>query len=157
MHHHYNHPEHAIDKDAGLCDRILHISRMLRRQAHKDQQHGRGDQHIVRVLCHHDGLKASELSHALDIRPSSLTDALDRLEASSLIRRARDEQDLRSIRIYLTDEAKAQFAVQAKARAAWEQKIDCCLNDTERETFYALCDKIATFLRVEQDQERSDA
>ena len=61
---------------------------------------------ILFVLWQADGVPISELSHQTGLATTSLTSMLDRMEASGLIRRERNDKDRRKVLIYLTDEAR---------------------------------------------------
>ena len=61
---------------------------------------------ILFVLWQTDGVPISELSHQTGLATTSLTSMLDRMEASGLIRRERNDKDRRKVLIYLTDEAR---------------------------------------------------
>ena len=59
---------------------------------------------VMLVLWEQDGITVSELGERLYLDSGTLTPLLKRLEASGHIRRARDAQDERRVRIALTSE-----------------------------------------------------
>lgn len=61
-------------------------------------------------IMNNPGLKVSELADALIIHASTCSNLLDKLQASGLVRRDRDESDQRTVRVYLTDEGKKMLA-----------------------------------------------
>ena len=62
---------------------------------------------ILFVLWQKDGVPMSELSRQTGLATTSLTSMIDRMEASGLVRRERNDKDRRKVFIYLTDEARA--------------------------------------------------
>ncbi|MET3924483.1 DNA-binding MarR family transcriptional regulator [Devosia sp. 2618] len=66
------------------------------------------------VLWEADGLTVKALGEKLFLDSGTITPLIKRLEARSLVRRQRDEQDERLVRIFLTEEGQA---MRAKALA----------------------------------------
>lgn len=62
---------------------------------------------VMLVLWQGDGLLVKEIGEKLFLDSGTLTPLLKRLEASSLVARARDGQDERQVRITLTPEGRA--------------------------------------------------
>ena len=96
----YNELLRAIQKLGRRTFRIMH--RGMR------EQHGlyRGQRVVLEILKGHDGVNQRELAELLDIRPSSMTEMLTRLESKGLVKRTQDENDQRVMRIFLTEEGK---------------------------------------------------
>ena len=65
--------------------------------------------HFLRVLNEEDGITQRELSQrAGTVEPTAMKQ-LERMERSGLIRRARDEEDKRKLRFFLTDAGRELF------------------------------------------------
>ena len=79
---------------------------------------------VMLVLWEGDGLTVSEIGERLFLDSGTLTPLLKRLEASGLIRRQRDAEDERRVRIRLTPAGQ-----QLQARAAG---IPGCILDASR-------------------------
>jgi DNA-binding MarR family transcriptional regulator len=61
------------------------------------------------MLCHlflQDGLTQSELSEQLSIQGASVTQVLQRMEEAGWVRRERDAEDNRLVRVYLTEQGR---------------------------------------------------
>jgi MarR family transcriptional regulator, organic hydroperoxide resistance regulator len=58
------------------------------------------------VLWDQDGQTVSQIGEALFLESSTLTPLLKRLEAAGKVRRERDPEDERQVRIFLTDEGR---------------------------------------------------
>lgn len=65
-----------------------------------------GQWRFLRELWREDGISQRELSERLSMREPSTVAAVRSLEASGLVRRRRDTEDRRKIRIYLTPRAR---------------------------------------------------
>lgn len=65
-----------------------------------------GQWRFLRELWREDGITQRELSERLSMREPSTVAAVRSLEASGLVRRVRDEQDRRKMRIHLTPRAR---------------------------------------------------
>lgn len=65
-----------------------------------------GQSHLLFVLSREDGLSQSEIAAKLDVKPSTITVMLRRMEKASLVRRCQDTEDQRVSRVYITDEGR---------------------------------------------------
>jgi len=101
----------------------------------------------LEVLAENDNVTSRELAELLDIRPSSLTELLTRLESEGLVTRTPDENDRRVTRVSLTDKAKE---LAAKMKAEHEQRkarTSACFTDEEAAQFCALCERLGNHLQ----------
>jgi DNA-binding MarR family transcriptional regulator len=80
------------------------------------------------VLWEGDGLMVSELGQRLSLDSGTLTPLLKRLEAMGLVRRARDPDDERSVRISLTP---AGTEMKCKETSVHEGLIGVCGHTAE--------------------------
>lgn len=143
-----------MDRKYDIEESVLRLGRAMRRGAHT----GRGQSGAIRVisiLFREDGIRAADLAERLDIRPSSLTEVLKKMEEDDLIIRKRDEHDSRVTRIYATDTARHEFSRHRDRRDAWHDKIHECLTEEEIKTFCEISDKLADFMEREAP-ERGD-
>lgn len=103
---------HALSR----LSRLMH--RMEHRMAHWEMRgwprmHG-GQAHLLSIISRKSGASQRELAEETDVRPSSMTEALLKLEAAGLITRQQDEKDQRVMRILLT-EAGENVLLQSNA------------------------------------------
>jgi len=78
-----------------LCDRLMEQIGMHRAPAF-----------LLCCLFLQDGLTQSELSEQLSIQGASVTQALQRMEEAGWVRRERDAEDNRLVRVYLTEKGR---------------------------------------------------
>jgi len=78
----------------------------------------RGQQFVLGVLWEQEGVSHSELAQALHVRPSTVTNAIKRMEKAGLVECRQDEQDARVSRIYLTGEGRA---IRGAVEEVWRE------------------------------------
>lgn len=135
---------------------ILEILRKMTRTTKRHPRHGKhqhGGRKILSILNHEGEMIAKDLAEKLDIRPASLSEALDRLEKRGLIKRISDENDQRRILISLSDEAKMMMANRKHQKDELELKIAQALSDEEISQFIQISEKIISVLRTESTDE----
>lgn len=73
---------------------------------------------VLFILGRKDGALIGEVADALDLVPSAMTGLATRMERAGFIRRKRDDQDSRALRLYLTPagrDARRHASVRAQA------------------------------------------
>lgn len=99
------------------------------------------------VLSVRDGLLIRELAVYTVIEQSTLSRALDQLQASGLVRREADPADSRGVRVFITEDGRAAFVDlwphMAEAADAMFRGID----EPERQAFVATLQKMLANIR----------
>jgi DNA-binding MarR family transcriptional regulator len=100
---------------------------------------------VLMVLWEEDGLMVHEIGRRLHLDSGTLTPMLKRLEAAGFVKRKRDKQDERQVRIQLTDKARNARPTALEARRA----VVCALGDSENEIqkLKQAVDQLHTMLR----------
>lgn len=93
-------------------------------------------------LWHHDGVPQHELARAMHIRPASVTNMLQRMERDGWIRRERDRDDQRVVRVYLTDRAKGLRADAQRVFREMEEELAAIYTEEEQATLRRLLLKL---------------
>ncbi len=95
-----------------------------------------------------DGLRMNELAERILYSKSGLTRVVDRMEEAGLVRRVRQENDRRSIRVVLTDEGRTKLE-QARRhhRHHLEQHFSRHLADTDIKALTRTFEKISAHVR----------
>jgi len=89
----------------------------------------------VNVLCRlfeHDGMTQSEIAEQLSVQGATITNMLQRMEETGLVRRQRDPEDNRLVRVYLTDMGREQERAITEQAMRVEQSVFEGLNAEER-------------------------
>lgn len=103
---------------------------------------------LISALKAADSMTTGELAEALDLRPSSLSELLGKLENRGLILRTQDENDKRVYHISLTDSAKMLEEKISAEREAHRAVYTACFTEEEAATFCALCEKLSKHLEA---------
>ena len=61
---------------------------------------------IMRILGHGDGCSQLDLVRLTHLKPPTVSVTLRRMEEEGLVRRVQNENDLRAVRVFLTEEGK---------------------------------------------------
>jgi DNA-binding MarR family transcriptional regulator len=80
----------------------------------------------------------SELSGTLMLSPAAMTNRLDRLEASGLVRRVPDPKDRRGVLVELTPKGLEAWLSTIHVQGGKERLITSVLDDAEREQLHRL-------------------
>ena len=83
------------------------------------------------LLARKDGMSQGELSQRFEIDPSRVTRLAKRLEKEGLLRRERDREDSRVIRMYVTDEGRGLIEGLSERRERFDRRIDAVLSPGE--------------------------
>ena len=135
-----------------VLDSALRLARALRRNAPKhDHMLPPAVERTLAALNLNDGLSSGELCEALGVRPSSLSELIDRMEKHGLVQRSIDEQDKRIVRITLTEKGSEIAAKIAERVSSRKTEVEACFEDGEAEQFCALADKLSKHLQGEND------
>lgn len=132
-------------KDKDITDTILRLSRALRRQRQQSGQRpafSRGYYRILSILKEEESLRMGDLAQRLDIRPASLSPQLKKMESLGLIKRQRDDKDLRVIRLSLDDRGQEALDQVRDQRERRRQEINGWLTPEEGLLFTVLSDKL---------------
>jgi MarR family transcriptional regulator, transcriptional regulator for hemolysin len=90
-----------------------------------------------------------DLAHAVGIEGPTLTRHLDGLEANDIVRRVRDGNDRRAVRVELTAKGERLFQTLRQAVVAFNRDLTAGLSETELERIRT------TLARLEQNVRRS--
>lgn len=101
-----------------------------------------GQNRILAALVMQDGLSQKDLAYLLGIRPQSLTQALDTLEADGFVERKQDEEDKRTNRVFLTEAGRGRAAKVAEDRKQHAEDMFSMLTEEEKEQLATILEKI---------------
>ena len=134
----------------NLEEKTIRFAHLMKRITHFYHRHEEGPMmhpgqgKLLLLILRKEPVGQKELVEMLDIRPSSLSELLKKLEAKGLITRTPDEQDKRNIIVTLTDEGKTLAEKAIAGKEAQEAKIFETLSEEERIQLGALTDKLCS-------------
>ena len=98
--------EHVNLDDWQLLAQVSQIFRSVS-DAFTDQVDiPRGQAGVLCVVAKQDGLTQTEIADQLSVQGATVTNMLQRLEEAGLVRRRRDPDDNRLVRVYLTEQGR---------------------------------------------------
>ena len=100
------------------------------------------------VLTDNDGATSRELCEILDVRPSSLSELLGKMEEHGLVTRRASDEDKRAAKVLLTDEGKAAASGLKEDMEKHAAEFSACFTDEEAAQFYVLAEKLSAHLEA---------
>ena len=77
---------------------------------------------LLTMLIDEDGISQGEVSHRFEVDPSRITRLAQRLEGEGLLRRKRDPEDNRVVRLYATEEGRRLIESRQERREGFEDR-----------------------------------
>lgn len=97
-------------------------------------------------LWRQDGLTITELGDKLFLKASTITSLVDRMERDGLVRRERNQEDRRVVRIFLTEKAKNLESKFPNFEQYIAEKTKDKLTTEEHQLLIALLNKVESAL-----------
>ncbi|MDN6697680.1 MAG: MarR family transcriptional regulator [Lacticaseibacillus paracasei] len=116
-----------------------------------DRQRQPNQLRLLRLLDNKDELTNSDLVEALDIRPSSVSALVQKLEDLGLISRRESETDKRVQLIALTDDGKKFIETTGKLKTDLPDQIFSGLSEEEQAQLLTLIEKLSADLATRDD------
>ena len=140
------------DKQAiQLYQALFHLSRKMHRMDHWSGHRGTAEHralhhsqhHLLELVSNYDGTMQQDLAEKMDIRPSSMTELLGKLEQAGYIARKKDGDDQRIMRVFITEKGQQHVEKSQKAAAELTMNLFDCLTDGEQAHLLALVQKVS--------------
>ncbi|HEX7079509.1 MAG TPA: MarR family transcriptional regulator [Gammaproteobacteria bacterium] len=91
-------------------------------------------------LARHQGMNQAALAERLEVQPITLARLVDRMEAAGWVERARDPDDRRAVRLYLTDQCRPILAeMHERASQMLEEALAGVSDAARRRMVEELC------------------
>jgi DNA-binding MarR family transcriptional regulator len=144
----------------NLYNALYRLIRQMHRFAHRGMFHKSGlyhqQAHLLHLISQNDGANQRDLAEQMDVRPSSMTEMLNKLERSGLIIRKQDEQDQRVMRIYLTETGQKSAAQAIGITGDYSGLLFNCLTEEEKIQMLAIIEKLCLNLETLATPEETD-
>ncbi|OTO73249.1 MULTISPECIES: MarR family winged helix-turn-helix transcriptional regulator [unclassified Enterococcus] len=95
---------------------------------------------VLDILAEEDGVTSGVLAEILDMRPSSVTEILNKLESRGEIKRQEDENDKRIKRIYITEVGRKKASLNKPKERS--EEFFAGLTEDEQQTLDQLLNKV---------------
>ncbi len=102
---------------------------------------------ILTMLIQEDGISQGEVSHKFEVDPSRITRLAQRLEKEGLLRRERDPEDNRVVRLHVTEEGRRLTKSRQERRERFEDRIRRELSDAQLEEFRGVLGVVARVMK----------
>lgn len=96
-----------------------------------------GQHHLLAALWEQDGRTPGEVAAKLHVTTPTVVKMADRMTASGLLERRRDERDARLVRLWLTDAGRALREPVESERRELERQVTAGLTAAERDRLMA--------------------
>ena len=141
----------AAEKAANreLYHALKRLNRLMHRMGHQvrdGHKHSLGKIRLLKSVQEHNGIVQKELAELLDIRPSSLTERLGKVEESGFIERRQDEKDQRLMHIYITESGQQEIEKMGEVEDQSTGNLFISLSLDEAATMLNLCNKLNAHL-----------
>ena len=103
---------------------------------------------LLSMLIDEDGVSQGEVSRRFEVDPSRITRLAQRLQDEDLLRRERDPEDTRVVRLYATEEGRSLIESRQERRDGFEDRIRRELSEGELAEFRRVLGVVA---RVMED------
>ncbi len=148
-------PERVLEAGAGpLPDRLVHALARLAsalRYGVRRQAAARGltpiQSEILLWLRSHPGAALTDVARGLAVTAATVSDAVDALEAKKLVRKRRDPQDARALRLALT----ARGSREARRAAGWLDSLIPAVSSLDAESQLTLLSALIRLIKALQD------
>jgi MarR family transcriptional regulator, organic hydroperoxide resistance regulator len=114
--------EASQDTDPILVPIGLAFKKMLK-AFERDTGVSPGKYFVLRMLARKDGISQGELWNRFEVDPSRITRLAKSLEKENLVRRERDPEDNRVVRMYLTEEGHRTIGEFSGRHERFERRV----------------------------------
>jgi DNA-binding MarR family transcriptional regulator len=139
-----------------LYHSLKRLNRLMHRVGHHGMgEHGlhRGQVYLLKTINQNDGLVQRDLAEILDIRPSSITEFLVKMEQDGLVLRKQDDKDQRLMHIHLTEQGRKAIESTDGTESGAYNSLFSCLTTEESSAMVAICNKLCDNLDGENKGE----
>jgi len=145
--------QHHFGKNAELqetlTDLIRRASRMMNRCSHRNNQVPHAQHRVLKLIKEQGPISQGELLELLDVRSSSLSELLRKLETNGYIIRKRNEADKRGF-ILSINEAWGGEVPDGDEISSLPQDAFSCLSEVEQQQLQALLTKVVVHMGERQ-------
>ncbi|MDQ7092875.1 MarR family transcriptional regulator [Desulfosporosinus sp. PR] len=122
--------------------------RLVHLEMHGKHELYRGQANLLLLILKNNGASQRELVEQLDIRPSSLTEMVTKMEQAGLITRRQDEKDQRVMRIYLTEAGRKAAEPLVGTTSDFINSIFISLTEEEKEQMLVITEKLCATMEA---------
>ena len=102
---------------------------------------------LLTMVIDEDGISQGEVSHRFEVDPSRITRLAQRLEGEGLLRRKRDPEDNRVVRLHATEEGRRLIESRQERREGFEDRARRELSPEELAEFRRALGVVARLMK----------
>ena len=140
-------PEIGVDELGYLLVQVSKLHRVHAHTALEELGVYRGQNFILTALAEEEGLAQSELADRLLVRPPTISNSLERMEAAGWIERRPDPGDRRISRVYLTEAGRTLRDSVASLWHDLEAQTFAGLTSEQRDSLWQMLHQIRENMR----------
>ena len=106
-----------------------------------------GQPRVLHALCIEDGLSQKQIGEKLNIKPSTVTVMINRMEKAGLVKRVQDKKDLRVSKIYLEEKGIQLKSDVQRIGKVVNEEIFNGFSQKEKETIQSYLERISENLK----------
>jgi len=106
----------------------------------------KGEKLVLQCLINKDGVTQLDIVRFTGFKPPTISIMLHKMEEEGLVTRKPDEYDLRAMRVYITDDGRAEYSKAVKIVNAIESKLMYNITDEEKRSLESVLKKIKSNL-----------
>ena len=146
------------DTPVKFCNEIAQLfrHRMRSNEKHDGVMSQQGARLVLSMLAVSDGINQLELVRATHLRPPTVSVILKKMEAEGLVDRRSDPEDLRAVRVYLTEAGRRLDREHICDIRRMDELALRGLTEEERQTLMMLLPKIRDNLLSEDGEKEGE-
>ena len=106
----------------------------------------KGEKLVLQCLINKDVVTQLDIVRFTGFKPPTISIMLHKMEEEGLVTRKPDEYDLRAMRVYITDDGRAEYSKAVKIVNAIESKLMYNITDEEKRSLESVLKKIKSNL-----------
>lgn len=138
------------------CTILMHRRGHCDVRERKENLPERGQGRLLVLLLERDGMSHKDIVEALDIRPSSESELVAKLESAGYVTKSVNEEDKRVSNVFLTDKGREIAQQFADSMGERLDGIFAPLDEAERETLSGLLEKLIVSWKEREAQMQTD-
>ena len=99
------------------------------------------------LINNEDGISQGEVSHRFEVDPSRITRLAQRLEREGLLRRERDQEDNRVVKLHATEEGRRLIESRQERREGFEDRVRREFSPEEMAEFRRVLGTVARIMK----------
>lgn len=144
-----------MNNKVNIIENLHYSFNLLRRNKdhNKDSMRGRGRLFTLLKDNQQNGIAQRDLAEKLDVKPSSMSELIQKLEHRGFITKTQDENDKRSFKIFLTQQGSDKIEESKLEKTRFIDTIFKDFSENDIDSLSQLLEKLTSSLKEFSEQE----